>query len=97
MARSKTIIQRAFAGSKEAAWKPSIRAAPASRGKKAYACLKRLLLIAANAHRDTQSKADAVRDKSKVVEFIHGMEVLFHIALNAGNRYDIRANEDKTK
>ena len=32
-------------------------------------------------------------DKSKVVESIHRMNVLFHITLNGGNRYDIRANE----
>ena len=32
-------------------------------------------------------------DKSKVVESIHRMNVLFNITLNGGNRYDIRANE----
>ena len=32
-------------------------------------------------------------DKSKVVELIHRMNVLFNITLNGGNRYDIRANE----
>ncbi len=32
-------------------------------------------------------------DKSKVVESIHRMNVLFNITLNGGNRNDIRANE----
>ena len=32
-------------------------------------------------------------DKSKVVESIHRMNVLFNITLSGGNRYDIRANE----
>ena len=32
-------------------------------------------------------------DKSKVVESIHRLNVLFNITLNGGNRYDIRANE----
>ena len=32
-------------------------------------------------------------DKSKVVELIHRMNVLFNITLNGGNRYDFRANE----
>ena len=32
-------------------------------------------------------------DKSKVVELIHRMNVLFNITLNGGNRNDIRANE----
>ena len=32
-------------------------------------------------------------NKSKVVESIHRMNVLFNITLNGGNRYDIRANK----
>ena len=32
-------------------------------------------------------------DKSKVVEAIYKTNTLFHITLNGGNRYDIRANE----
>ena len=36
-------------------------------------------------------------DKSKVVEAIHKTNTLFNTTLNGGNRYDIRANEYKTK
>lgn len=36
-------------------------------------------------------------DKSKVIEFIHGMNVLFNLILNGGSRYDIRANEFQTE
>ena len=42
---------------------------------------------------DEQSAFKKQIDKSKVVELIHRMNVLFNITLNGGNRYDRGTNE----